>query len=117
MQSSVLSPLRVQVGELAVMSLVALSDADEVDDDWGYRRLDTYGGTAGFRRPGAAPALAWLAEDVTISGALGSPETTAGVRAALSEITPPPSHSEDRFLTRSGTGAIVVRVPEVFPRV
>jgi glycine/D-amino acid oxidase-like deaminating enzyme len=47
--------------------------------EWGYRRLDTYGGMAGFRGPGAARALGWLAEDVTISGALGSPETTAQV--------------------------------------
>jgi glycine/D-amino acid oxidase-like deaminating enzyme len=48
-------------------------------DDWGYRRLDTYGGTAGFRGSRVARRLAWLADDVTIGGALGSPETTAQV--------------------------------------
>jgi glycine/D-amino acid oxidase-like deaminating enzyme len=56
--------------------------AAKLGDDCGYRRLDTYGGTAGFRRPRAARRLAWLADDVTIGCALGSPETTAQVHPA-----------------------------------
>ena len=52
--------------------------AAELGDRWGYRRLTTYGGytvesdTAG--NPGGRP---WLTGRVTITGRLGSPETTA----------------------------------------
>ena len=47
-------------------------------DDWGYRRLDTYGGHAGARaRRGRA--LAWLADDFVVTQCLGSTETTAQV--------------------------------------
>ena len=53
--------------------------AEAVDGDWGYRRLDTYGGFAGYpRRPGAYD-LAWMADEVTVAQALGTPETTAQV--------------------------------------
>jgi glycine/D-amino acid oxidase-like deaminating enzyme len=47
--------------------------------DWGYRRLDTYGGIAGFAAGGGAHGLGWLSGDVTIGQALGSPATTAQV--------------------------------------
>jgi glycine/D-amino acid oxidase-like deaminating enzyme len=53
--------------------------AQEIADDWGYRRLDTYGGIAGFRTGCGAYDLGWLSADVTIGQALGSPETTAQV--------------------------------------
>ena len=53
--------------------------AEKIADDWGYRRLDTYGGLAGVSRPPSAYALGWLSDAVTITQALGSPETTAQV--------------------------------------
>ena len=61
--------------------------AEEEADDWGYRRLDTYGGFAskrdsqrpGGRRPRSPYDLDWFAPDVTISQAIGSPQTTAQV--------------------------------------
>src|SRR5580704_15788350 len=53
--------------------------AEEIAEDWGYRRLDTYGGFAGFRRRRSAYDLGWLSDDVTVTQALGSPETTAQV--------------------------------------
>jgi glycine/D-amino acid oxidase-like deaminating enzyme len=52
--------------------------AEELDNPWGYRRLETYGGyvaeNEGEPGPGQRP---WLSEAVTISGRLGSPQTTA----------------------------------------
>ena len=33
--------------------------AEEIAEDWGYRRLDTYGGFAGFRRRRSAYDLGW----------------------------------------------------------
>ncbi len=53
--------------------------ADAIDDDWGYRRLDTYGGFAGFPRRRNAYDLGWMSEEVTVAQAIGSPETTAQV--------------------------------------
>jgi len=53
--------------------------AEEVAGDWGYRRLDTYGGFAGFPSRGSAYDLGWLSPEVTVAQALGSPETTAQV--------------------------------------
>jgi glycine/D-amino acid oxidase-like deaminating enzyme len=57
--------------------------ADAINDDWGYRRLDTYGGFAserdGTRHYRSAHELGWFAPGVTVSQALGSPETTAQV--------------------------------------
>jgi len=55
----------------------------EIADDWGYRRLDTYGGFASRRvslgQCRSAYALDWFAGDVEMSQALGSPDTTAQV--------------------------------------
>ncbi|MPZ34683.1 MAG: FAD-dependent oxidoreductase [Rhodospirillales bacterium] len=52
--------------------------ADTLGNPWGYRRLETYGGYAvendAARGPGERP---WLSEGVTITGRLGSPQTTA----------------------------------------
>jgi glycine/D-amino acid oxidase-like deaminating enzyme len=56
--------------------------AAEMADDWGYRRLDTYGGYAGARS-GGGKALAWLAEDFAVSQRLGSTKTTAQVHPGL----------------------------------
>jgi glycine/D-amino acid oxidase-like deaminating enzyme len=56
--------------------------ADEIDDDWGYRRLDTYAGHAGFPNGGSPIELGWMAAEVTVAQAIGSPETTAQVHPA-----------------------------------
>jgi glycine/D-amino acid oxidase-like deaminating enzyme len=52
--------------------------ADELDNPWGYRRLETY---AGYAAENGAEAGAgqrpWLSDAVTLSGQLGSPQTTA----------------------------------------
>jgi glycine/D-amino acid oxidase-like deaminating enzyme len=53
--------------------------AARIADDWGYRRLDTYGGFAGFPRRHSAHELGWMSGEVTVAQALGSPETTAQV--------------------------------------
>jgi glycine/D-amino acid oxidase-like deaminating enzyme len=53
--------------------------AADLPEDWGYRRLDTYGGFAGFPSRGGAYELGWLSQEVTVGQALGSPETTAQV--------------------------------------
>jgi glycine/D-amino acid oxidase-like deaminating enzyme len=56
--------------------------AGEIDRDWGYRRLPTYGGSAGKRwrqRKGTGLGIDWLAPEVTVDQRLGTPETTAQV--------------------------------------
>jgi glycine/D-amino acid oxidase-like deaminating enzyme len=53
--------------------------AGEIDDEWGYRRLDTYAGFAGFPRRGNTHDLDWMSDEVTVAQAIGSPETTAQV--------------------------------------
>ena len=53
--------------------------AQRITAEWGYRRLETYGGLAGFRRRRSEYNLGWLSRDVTVTQALGSPETTAQV--------------------------------------
>ena len=61
--------------------------AQQSADDWGYRRLTTYGGVASARdrgrQRGAAHDIGWLSAGVSVSQALGSPETTAQVHPAL----------------------------------
>lgn len=56
--------------------------AEALDNPWGYRRLDTFGGVAGggVAAAGKSPRGArrpWLSEQVAITGRLGTPETTA----------------------------------------
>jgi glycine/D-amino acid oxidase-like deaminating enzyme len=53
--------------------------AGRIADDWCYRRLDTYGGFAGFPRHRGGHDLGWLSDEVTIGQMLGTPETTAQV--------------------------------------
>src|SRR5258708_17426080 len=52
--------------------------ADELGNPWGYRRLETYAGSAAegdsARGPGPRP---WLSGRVQLTGRLGSPQTTA----------------------------------------
>ena len=55
--------------------------AREVDGDWGYRRMTTFGGDSGPHGGGDAP-LPWLSGAVALHGRLGSPETTGQVHPA-----------------------------------
>jgi glycine/D-amino acid oxidase-like deaminating enzyme len=58
--------------------------AERLGNDWGYRRLTTYGGLAPSRSRGAAgQAVGWLSADVAVSQRLGSAATTAQVHPAL----------------------------------
>jgi len=63
--------------------------ADQLGGDWGYRRLDTYGGFAGFapQRRAAAGPIAWVSHAVSVSRRLGSGETTAQVHPAAFTAT------------------------------
>jgi glycine/D-amino acid oxidase-like deaminating enzyme len=59
--------------------------ADELDGDWGYRRLTTYGGFAAAgdgRRAGRAYDVKWVADGVNLTQRLGGPQTTAQVHPA-----------------------------------
>lgn len=60
--------------------------AEEVDGDWGYRRLTTYSGSGGgrgrFRRRDGGYRLDWLSADANVTERLGSTETTAQVHPA-----------------------------------
>ena len=53
--------------------------ADEIGGDWGYRRLTTYGGSAGFGERVNRYALGWIAPEVAVNGRLGSTANTAQV--------------------------------------
>ena len=55
--------------------------AEELHDDWGYRRMTTYAGYGGSELRGAAGRhrLPWLSEGVILTDRLGTPETTAQV--------------------------------------
>ncbi len=57
--------------------------AGQIDGDWGYRRLTTFGGFAGNRRyahdRGNGYDIDWLAPGVRVDRRLGSPDTTAQV--------------------------------------
>jgi glycine/D-amino acid oxidase-like deaminating enzyme len=53
--------------------------AETIADDWGYRRMDTFGGHAGFMQSSGPGRLEWLADAVTIGQTLGSTATTAQV--------------------------------------
>jgi len=53
--------------------------AQEIGDDWHYRRLATYGGSMGLRQRGSSYGIDWLSADVRVGQRLGSAETTAQV--------------------------------------
>jgi glycine/D-amino acid oxidase-like deaminating enzyme len=53
--------------------------AEEISDDWGYRRLTTYGGSARLGQRSNARELGWLSAGVTVNQQLSSTETTAQV--------------------------------------
>src|SRR5262252_9339029 len=56
--------------------------AEELGGDWGYRRLTTYGGSAGFGQRNRAHSTGWLSAGVSVNQQLGSTETTAQVHPA-----------------------------------
>src|SRR3954468_16546425 len=53
--------------------------AEQSAEDWGYRRLDTYGGLAGFPASRSSYDLGWLSKDVSVSQQLGAAENAAQV--------------------------------------
>ena len=53
--------------------------AAEIGDDWGYRRLTTYGGSAGLGRRSNVHRVDWLSPGVALNQQLGSTATTAQV--------------------------------------
>src|SRR5262249_16917699 len=57
--------------------------AQEIDGDWDYRRLTTYGGVGGerptHRHRGRSYSIGWISHGVTVNQRLGSRETTAQV--------------------------------------
>ena len=57
--------------------------AEEIDGDWGYRRMTTYGGLGGARLGFRGPRLDWVAKEVALDRRLGTTETTAQVHPAL----------------------------------
>lgn len=68
------------LGPLARRSFALHAElAERIGEDWGYRRLETYGGFCGFPHRGAPHELAWLSSEVAVSQALGSRENTAQV--------------------------------------
>ena len=56
--------------------------AEEIGEDWGYRRLDTFGGVVGSVVQPAVMPSSWVSDRVAIRQRLGSPETTAQVHPA-----------------------------------
>ncbi len=89
--------------------------ADTLGNPWGFRRLETYGGYAvegsDARGPGERP---WLSEAVTITGRLGSRQTTAlvepraftqGLMAAAEQHGAELRHGTVTDLVRDKSGA------------
>jgi glycine/D-amino acid oxidase-like deaminating enzyme len=59
---------------------------DEIEGDWGYQGVDTFGAYAAAGRDlggRGEPGLDWLAGRVAVTGRLGAPETTATVHPRL----------------------------------
>jgi glycine/D-amino acid oxidase-like deaminating enzyme len=54
----------------------------EIGEDWGYRRLDTFGGAFEPRASRGHRGLDWLSDGVSMHRRLGTPETTAQVHPA-----------------------------------
>ena len=55
---------------------------EEIGGEWGYRRLTTYGGSAGLGHRRSVHAISWLSAGVSVNQRLGSTETTAQVHPA-----------------------------------
>ena len=94
--------------------------AAELDGNWGYRRLDTYGGTLGAsRHRSGSTKLGWMSDAVAVGGRLGSTVDTAQVQpdrlaAALMKAAEAAGavlrRGEVTDLLRDGTGERVTGV-------
>jgi glycine/D-amino acid oxidase-like deaminating enzyme len=56
--------------------------AEEIGNDWNYRRLTTYGGFISPRQHRSAYGIDWLSDGVSVNQHLGSTKTTAQVHPA-----------------------------------
>ena len=56
--------------------------AADLDDDWGYRRLQTYGGSVGLSDAPRGSRLGWTTNALRVTGRLGTTESTAQVQPA-----------------------------------
>src|ERR1700728_3735827 len=58
--------------------------AEDLNGDWGYRRMTTYAGMVGRPsiRASRGPLRGWISSEVQINGRLGSADTTAQVHPA-----------------------------------
>ena len=56
--------------------------AASLDDDWGYRRLDTYAGSIRHDDAGHRSGLAWTSRSLEVKGRLGTTGSTAQVNPA-----------------------------------
>jgi glycine/D-amino acid oxidase-like deaminating enzyme len=71
---------RTPLGPLARRSFALHAELNEkLGGGWGYRRLDTYGGFAGFPAARGTCRLDWLSSEVKVGQALGSRDNTAQV--------------------------------------
>jgi glycine/D-amino acid oxidase-like deaminating enzyme len=52
---------------------------EKLQGNWGYRRLDTYGGLAGFSARRSTYRLGWLSSEVKVGQVIGSRDNTAQV--------------------------------------
>jgi glycine/D-amino acid oxidase-like deaminating enzyme len=95
--------------------------AEEINSDWGYRRMTTYAGfaaTRAARRAGGGYHLNWVADEVSLSQRLGDTQTTAQVHPgrftqALMQAAQP--HAELRLaratgIVRDGARAVAVAI-------
>jgi len=87
--------------------------AAELDNPWGYRRLTTYAGHATEGDPGrGAGQLPWLSPAVTVTGQIGSPQTTALVEPrAFTRALMRAAETHGAEL-RSGAVVDLVRAPD-----
>ena len=86
--------------------------ADALGNPWGYRRLATYGGYAVENKTARSPARRpWLSERVTITGQLGSPQTTALVEPRAFTTGLMRAAEAEGAELRHGTVAGLVRGP------
>ena len=53
--------------------------AADLDDDWGYRKLDTYAGTLRCKTAMSPVSLEWTSSALELKGRIGTPDTTAQV--------------------------------------
>ncbi len=87
--------------------------AQELGNPWGYRRLDTFAGyaMAGMTRAGAR-GHAWLSPSVTLTGQIGSPDTTALVEPHAFTTGLMRAAEANGATLKQGTVAGLIREPD-----